>query len=883
MAVFRHLIFCEAGIENKKRDEFEGEMSRAHNVSVVAQNGSHITAPVLTSNTITGNVYITHNASGTSHQDFVETQPSANPVICKYKKDICSVYQCFKEYNSLPGENVLLCERYTEPLIIQKHRDQKEREEEISSKGESFQQVFSSRSSHESVLNSLFHTDDHGITPRAVILQGNSGNGKSFVVQKIMMDWASGNLYKDQFDVVFHLKCKEIKCISGKRSLLELLSRSCGLTSDEISQMLQWSSERLLFIIDGFDELRLPQDDNNVTSPTNPNNRCKPVHTLCALLKGHLQMNSFLLVTSRSTATDNLSNRLKNPQRFTEIMGFSERGVEEYFQKFFQDEGLFEKAYKFVKSNETLFTACSIPVICWIICTTLKERFKPGVEVISGLETTTSIYVDFVFTLLDHHSQGLNQLDLLRSLGQLAERGMHKERVLFDKKTFDEIMKDQDGSPFLCKYLFKRRIQQKTMFSFMHLSFQEFFIALYCVCLNTDRDMRKLNEALPLRDVGKFAFGLLNKELQCTLEKHGLIVSKDTEAHLKKHLEKIKGLDGSPQYFLNCLYEVHEKSFVQEAMTSWNKIFVYGGFFSRTDCWALQYCGQFCQSFEEIKITYCNLTPEKLSMILPVLHKCKRIVLDLLEPTDSVLADLMCSITGGQGQCVNAALRMDFPSVDSISLLVSNEESRSEVHSLCLTLPRSEPIDWAKFFQVFTNGNLDALMSAIQSQSELKKVELKVDCLNESLSLSTLSTSQKCTSLTEIKIEASFLLEEGIKILQKPHTRSNCTLTFEGLRCTRQSEKCALREHKLSCNQMFRICVTCQGSDEVTYEESWQRGVESGQPPLQQQSSSVAVERQHHTEGQSDPLREGDGQLQHGLAEPLELQSELIPFELEGE
>lgn len=34
------------------------------NVSTAAQSGSHITAPVLTNNTITGNVHIIHNAPG---------------------------------------------------------------------------------------------------------------------------------------------------------------------------------------------------------------------------------------------------------------------------------------------------------------------------------------------------------------------------------------------------------------------------------------------------------------------------------------------------------------------------------------------------------------------------------------------------------------------------------------------------------------------------------------------------------------------------------------------------------------------------------------------------------------------------------------------------
>lgn len=78
------------------------------------------------------------------------------------------------------------------------------------------------------------------------------------------------------------------------------------------------------------------------------------------------------------------------------------------------------------------------------------------------------------------------------------------------------------------------------------------------------------------------------------------------------------------------------------------------------------------------------------------------------------------------------------------------------------------------------------------------------------------------------------------------------------------------------------ILGTVEGAPPGKIVESRRGDAESGHSPCQQradqpirqQSSSVAVERQHHTEGQSDPLREGDGQFPHGLAEPLERQSE---------
>ncbi|XP_056600651.1 NACHT, LRR and PYD domains-containing protein 1 homolog isoform X2 [Triplophysa dalaica] len=734
------------------------------------------------------------------HLDSGQIQPSGiNTVINQYKRQICTEYQHVMEYNSLPGEHVLLCQRYIEPLINNKYRDRKEREKEICSRGESFQDVLSSRSSNESVLNSLFDPDGRGITPGAVILQGNSGNGKSFAVQKIMLDWASGNLYRKEFEIVFHLKCKEINCILDTKSLVELLSWSCGLTSHQISLMLQKSPERVMFIIDGFDELRLTEEIYSMTPPTDPHQRCSPELTLCALLKRHVQSESFLLVTTRSTATDTLTKLLKTPYSFTEIMGFSEQGVEEYFQKFFQDKELFRKAYKFVKANEILLNACSIPVICWIICTVIRERFNDGADVTSGLETATSIYVDFVFTLLEHHCQGLSESvpTLLKSLGQLAESGMMKQQVMFDAQTVYGTMQNPACSPFLCKFLFKKRTRQETMFSFMHLSFQEFFTALYFVFVDDGQSMMKLtqlssfkdrpdvyNHAPPrFADVMKFAFGLLNEDVQCTLGKHGLLVDKNTQAYLKKWFLYELDYSYAPLMF-NYLYELHESSFVKEVMQDWDYIYAHGQHFRRADCWALVYCTQWSHSIGEIFDLY--LGSQELSISLPVLRKVKDLRLTVTEPSDSDLTDLMCALTERQ-------------TLSSQSIDISWNVDDYVVRSLRLTLPCSEPIDGTKLFQTFPLMDLDALMSAIQSLSKLKMVELNVGYLNANLCVGALSISQNCPDLTKLRINADSILEDGIRILQSAHTRPNCTMTFKGYRC----------------DQYVKLTVSCQGfSDE---------------------------------------------------------------------
>lgn len=165
-------------------------------------------------------------------------------------------------------------------------------------------------------------------------------------------------------------------------SLVELLSYSSFLTLDEISTILQRSPERVLFLVDGFDELKYSKHLSHVATHRSVSESPSWGHSLRPVKGTHI-----LLVTTRSTAIDFLKNVLKEPHSFTEIIGFSEKGVRECESK--------------LNSPHSL----------------LHPR---------QLETTTSIYVDILCTLLEHHRHGSGQSvpTLIKSLGQLAEKGI---------------------------------------------------------------------------------------------------------------------------------------------------------------------------------------------------------------------------------------------------------------------------------------------------------------------------------------------------------------------------------------------------------------------------------------------------------------------------
>ncbi|XP_076156380.1 NACHT, LRR and PYD domains-containing protein 3-like isoform X8 [Alosa pseudoharengus] len=794
------------------------------NISAVA--GSHVSAPTQSHNTVQGNISNTSHLHLHHHQHHHSTRDSAiaKPIqevdliqmTCDYKKWICSQYERVQEYNSLPCEDVALTDRYTDLLIVQKHGEEEQKKREISFRGESF---FSARETYQSTTVDQFFGPDGRDVPKAVILQGHSGHGKSFTVKKIMLDWASGNLYQDRFELILHLRCKELNHVSVERCVIDFVSCSQTFTP-LISQKLKDSPQKVLVLIDGFDELQFTMSEINNSSVTDHFTPAPVEAILSALLKGSVLSNCFLLVTTRPTAADTLSKLLKRPQRYTETLGFSEKGVEKYFEKFCQDEQVAEKALSRVKANETLFTSCSIPVLCWIVCTVFRKQLKENSEMNNGLETTTSIFVDFVSTLLEHHCQGLSQPvpTLLRSLGQLAERGMLEQRVLFEKESVESKISDLGSVPFLCKFLLKKKVRKKEMFSFMHLSFQEFFTALY---YTFDQNEEKVEELLKsfqgdemkshLLPVIQFLFGLSNREVMQDLEHLKLPSPSSIRRQLeewmlgliKRNSDSMKA--GMTLFILHCLYELHEGKpcednheetpFVRRAMEAWGVMNFYSIPLTRTDCWVLLYCLQCCPTIKILNLEKCNITADKLRMLQPALSRCEELGLGIAHYGDS------------SPESETSGLQLEF----HLSSELSSTKLRDTLHmfhQLTHSAENSPEYDEC----------VDALMAHLSSLPDLMKVALSTGCLTEIWANRILTLIHTCPQLREVQFGASIcdssrgeeerglLLEEGICLLQEAQRRPDCTISLIGKRCCLPVDPCTrLQDRKLRCNILVEM------------------------------------------------------------------------------
>ncbi|XP_076138736.1 NACHT, LRR and PYD domains-containing protein 3-like [Alosa pseudoharengus] len=388
-----------------------------------------------------------------------------------------------------------------------------------------------------------------------VLTKGVAGIGKTVSVQKFILDWAEGTANQD-VHFIFPLPFRELNLMKEKNlSLMDLIQHFFPEIKDP--RVFSSSEHRVMFIFDGLDECRLPLDFRSNPKCCDVTEPASVDVLLTNLIKGNLLPSALLWITTRPAAANQIPPQCVD--QVTEIRGFNDPQKDEYFRKRISDENLASRTITHLKSSRSLYIMCHIPVFCWISATVVEKTSKES-DKVEMPRTLTQMYTHFLIiqTGMKHvkyTERKETDEEVIYKLGKLAFQQLEKGNLIFYEEDLRECGIDvTEASVYsgVCTQIFREEagLYQGKVFSFVHLSIQEFLAALYVfLCFsNRQRNMpdqqqtsqlSALFRAATLHDLHKTAVDLALQSKNGHLDlflRFLLGLSQESNQNLLKHL-----------------------------------------------------------------------------------------------------------------------------------------------------------------------------------------------------------------------------------------------------------------------------------------------------------------------------------------------------------
>ncbi|KAK3542029.1 hypothetical protein QTP86_010853 [Hemibagrus guttatus] len=534
-----------------------------------------------------------------------------------HNKSVGSVYQpklksklrekCkrINEGISQHGSSALLNEIYTELYITEGWSG------DVNNKHEVRQiETGSRRPTQETPIkcNDLFK--DKSI--RSVLTKGVAGIGKTVSVQKFILDWTEGKANQDVF-FMFPLPFRELNLMKQQNlSLMKLLHHF--FPEMKKLELIDCDSYKVVLIFDGLDECRLPLNFQKNERLCDVTESVSVDVLLTNLIKRNLLPSALLWITSRPGAANQIPPECVD--QVTEVRGFSDPQKEEYFRKRISNQRLANKIITHMKSSKSLYIMCHIPVFCWISATVL-ERMLGEAESGEIPKTLTQMFTHFLIFQIKHKDRKYHQKcdpdpqqtrESVLALGKLAFQQLEKGNLIFYEEDLRECgIDEREVSVYsgVCTQIIREEsgLHLGKVFSFVHLSVQEFLAAIYMFLSFISRNVkeqqttdlsdlfRKSNMSDFLRSavdralqsenghLDLFLHFLLGLSLECNQTLlQGLMLQtgsssqskQETEKYIKENIRENPSPEKSINLF-HCLNELNNHSLVQEGQTYLNR------------------------------------------------------------------------------------------------------------------------------------------------------------------------------------------------------------------------------------------------------------------------------------------------------------------------
>ncbi|XP_028996938.1 NLR family CARD domain-containing protein 3-like isoform X2 [Betta splendens] len=422
--------------------------------------------------------------------DCLQSRSSAPVCQRQLKSNLKQKFQCVFEGIAKAGNQTLLNQIYTELYITEGGTGEVNDEHEVRHIETTSRKQYRAETSirQEDIFKGSAGRDG---AIRRVMTKGVAGIGKTVLTQKFTLDWAEDKANQD-IDFTFPFTFRELNVLKEQNfSLMELVHHF--FTETKEAGTCSFEKFKLVFILDGLDECRLPLDFNKTKTLTDVTESTSVDVLLTNLIRGNLLPSARLWITTRPAAANQIPPGCVD--MVTEVRGFTDPQKDEYFRKRFTDEQQATTIISHIKTSRSLHIMCHIPVFCWITATVLEDVLKTreGGEL---PKTLTEMYIHFLVVQTkvknikydggaetDPH-WGPKNREMIESLGKLAFEQLQKGNLIFYESDLTECGIDITAASVysgVFTQIFKeqRGLYQDKVFCFVHLSVQEFLAALH--------------------------------------------------------------------------------------------------------------------------------------------------------------------------------------------------------------------------------------------------------------------------------------------------------------------------------------------------------------------------------------------------------------------
>ena len=273
----------------------------------------------------------------------------------------------------------------------------------------------------------VFTVNKNGVVPKRILVQGQTGIGKSTFVKKLAVDWAelddatTGDKQKDilkKFELLVVVNLKEVsKC----QSLKDVISRSSIFArkdkhlTDSLLNYISNNEDKVLLVFDGYDEYR-----------------CGSNSEIYEVFKGNELRKCRVLITTRLAKADEL-RQFKDMH--AEITGFSEEDREAFMSRMLGGK-IEAKELSHHLFRQKLTDLAKVPLLLLFFCTLWKKGKSKSFP-----ENKTKLYLAMVQYVLDYN-QGKDCPsrfgkvhdfeDVLAEIGKVALECLLKDDHVFD-------------------------------------------------------------------------------------------------------------------------------------------------------------------------------------------------------------------------------------------------------------------------------------------------------------------------------------------------------------------------------------------------------------------------------------------------------------------